>query len=113
MVVVGKPNNRVRITTDLSRLNSQVSRPAHLSPTPFTAIRRVHPQAKYFTTIDALCDYWQIPLDKEDQPLTTFITPHGHFIYLRGPKGFAATGDAFCRRGDLALRQSGRRYTTL
>ena len=104
MVVVAKANGGVRITTDLSRLNSQVSRPAHPSPTPFAAIRRVSPQAKHFTTIDALCGFWQIPLAEEDQPLTTFITPYGRFRYLRGPMGFAATGDAFCRRGDLALQ---------
>lgn len=104
MVVVPKPGGGVRITTDLSKLNSQVSRPAHPSPTPFAAIRSVDPDAKYFTTIDALCGYWQIPLAAEDQQLTTFITPYGRFRYLRGPMGFAATGDAFCRRGDLALQ---------
>ena len=104
MVVVPKANGGVRITTDLSKLNSQVSRPAHPSPTPFAAIRRVPPRAKYFSTIDALCGFWQIPLTEEDQPLTTFITPYGRFRYLRGPMGFSATGDAFCRRGDLALQ---------
>lgn len=104
MVVVPKVGGGVRITTDLSKLNSQVSRPAHPSPTPFAAIRSVDPEAKYFTTIDALCGYWQIPLAEEDQQLTTFITPYGRFRYLRGPMGFAATGDAFCRRGDQALQ---------
>ena len=38
LVAVPKPNGGVRITTDLSKLNSQVSRPAHPSPTPFAAI---------------------------------------------------------------------------
>ena len=104
MVVVPKVGGGIRITTDLSKLNSQVSRPAHPSPTPFAAIRSVDPEAKYFTTIDALCGYWQIPLAEEDQQLTTFITPYGRFRYLRGPMGFAATGDAFCRRGDMALQ---------
>ncbi|XP_045127763.1 uncharacterized protein LOC123514179 [Portunus trituberculatus] len=104
MVVVPKPGGGVRITTDLSKLNAQVSRPAHPSPTPFAAIRSVDARARYFTTIDALCGYWQIPLHEDDQALTTFITPYGRFKYLRGPMGFAATGDAFCLRGDIALQ---------
>jgi len=64
----------------------------------------VDPKARYFSTIDALCGYWQIPLAEEDQHLTTFITPQGRYRYLRGPMGFAATGDAFCLRGDRALQ---------
>ncbi|XP_037803611.1 uncharacterized protein LOC119598042 [Penaeus monodon] len=73
-VAVAEPNRGVRITTDLSKLNKQVSRPTHPSPTPFAAIRSVDPKARYFSTIDALYGYWQIPLAEEDQHLTTFIT---------------------------------------
>ncbi|XP_066940974.1 uncharacterized protein [Macrobrachium rosenbergii] len=54
LVVVAKNVTGVRITVDLSKLNSQVSRPAHPSPTPFTAIRSVDPKARFFTTADAL-----------------------------------------------------------
>ena len=56
MVLVPK-NNGVRITVDLTKLNSQVSRPAHPSPTPFSAIRSITPSAKFFTTADALHGY--------------------------------------------------------
>lgn len=104
LVAVAKPNGGVRITTDLSKLNSQVSRPAHPSPTPFATIRSVDPKARWYTTVDALCGYWQIELAEEDQPLTTFITPYGRYRYCRGPMGFVATGDAFCLRGDMALQ---------
>ena len=103
MVVVPKQKG-VRITVDLSKLNSQVRRPTHPSPTPFDAVRRVDSRAKYFTTADALCGYWQMELADEDQHLTTFITPYGRFQHCRGPMGFAATGDAFCLRGDKALQ---------
>lgn len=102
MVLVPKASGGVRITTDLSKLNNQVSRPAHTSPTPFTANRSVDPKAKYFVTVDTLFGYWQIPLAEEDQRLTMFITPYGSFRYLQGPMGFAAIGEAFCRFGDLA-----------
>lgn len=103
MVVVPKTNG-VRVTVDLSKLNSQVHRPTHPSPTPFTAVRSVSPSSRYFTTADALHGYWQIELAEEDRHLTTFITPYGRYMHCRGPMGFAATGDAYCLRGDMALQ---------
>lgn len=104
LVAVAKPIGGIRITTDLSKLNSQVERPAHPSPSPFSAIRSIDPSSRYFTTMDALCGYWQIPLAEEDQALTTFITPYGRYRYLRSPMGFSASGDAYCMRGDMALQ---------
>ena len=104
MVPVAKQSGGVRIATDLSKLNSQASRPAHLSPTPFQAIHSVDSKEHYFSTVDALCGYWQIELAEEDQHLRIFITPYGRYKYCRGPLGFAATGDAFCLRGDIALQ---------
>ena len=103
MVVVPKPKGGVRITVDLSKLNDQVLRPTHPSPTPFEAIRAIPAGTRFFTTLDALCGYWQLPLQEDDSHLTTFITPLGRFRYTRGPMGFSATGDEFCRRGDIAL----------
>ncbi|XP_069978514.1 uncharacterized protein [Penaeus vannamei] len=96
MVLVPKPGNGVRITVDLTHLNSQVSRPTHPSPTPADAIRTITPSAKFFTKADALHGYWQMDLAEEDRHLTTFITPHGRYYHCRGPMGFAATGDAYC-----------------
>ena len=103
MVLVPKTKG-VRITVDLTHLNSQVSRPTHPSPTPFDAVRSITPSAKFFTTADALHGYWQMELSEEDRHLTTFITPYGRFQHCRGPMGFSATGDAYCRRGDMALQ---------
>ena len=103
LVVVSK-DVRIRITVDLIKLNSQVSRPTHPLPTPFTAVRSVDPKTKFFTTADVLCGYWQMELAEEDQPLTIFITSYGCFQHRRGPMGFAATGDAFCLRSDMVLQ---------
>lgn len=72
-------------------------------PTPHAAIRRVDLGARYFSTLDAIYVYWQIPLAEQDQYLTIFIIPYGLFRLCRGPMGFVATGDKFCHRGDVAL----------
>jgi hypothetical protein len=44
--------------------------------------------------------FHSVALDAESQPLTTFITEWGRFMYLRMPQGFVATGDAYTRRYD-------------
>lgn len=56
LVAVAKAKGGVGIITALSQLNSQVSRPAHPSPTPFTAIRSVDPKARYYTTVTSSAD---------------------------------------------------------
>ena len=103
MAPVEKPKGGVRITVDMSKLNSQVDRPTHPSLTPKEAVRLIDREAKYFTTFDALQGYWQIPLAEEDRHLTTFITPLGRFMFCRGPMGLCSTGDEYNRRGDEAL----------
>ena len=103
MVVVPKPKGGVRITVDMTKLNMQVARPTHPALTPQDAIRQIDRKAKYFTTFVAIHGYWQIPLDEEDQHLTTFITPQGIFKFRRGPMGLCSTGDEYNRRGDEAL----------
>lgn len=103
MVVAPKQSGGIRITVDLSRLNRQVLRPAHPSPSPRSAVMQVTHGSKYFSTLDAMWGYWQIPLEEESQHLTTFITPWGRYKFLRGPMGFVSTGDEFCRRVDTAL----------
>lgn len=84
-------------------VNSQVRRPTHLSLTPFDNIHNVNPKARYFTTADALCGYWQINPTEEDQHLTSFIVPYGRFQHYRGPMGFAATA-SFCLNDDMVLQ---------
>ncbi|QQP58118.1 Uncharacterized protein FKW44_003332 [Caligus rogercresseyi] len=103
IVVVAKPNNKIRLTTDLSRLNSQVLRTTHPSKTPANAVSSFSPKDKYFAKLDLVKGYWQMPLAKESQDLKTFITPFGRFKYLRFPMGFISTGDSYSYRGDIAI----------
>lgn len=93
----------MRLTVDLTKLNSQVSRPTHPTPTPLDTVRSVSSSVRYFAA-DALGRYWQLGLAEEDQHLTTFITPYGHFMHCHGPMDFAAMGDVYCLCCDLALQ---------
>ena len=103
MVVVSKPKGGVRITVDLTQLNSQVKRPIHPAKTPFDAVNEVAKGAQYFTVCDAAKGYWQVELEEESRPLTTFYTPWGRFRFRRAPMGFISTGDSYNWRGDKAI----------
>ena len=48
--------------------------------------------------------YHAIELDAESQPLTTFITEWGRYIYLCLPQGYLAAGDAYTRRYDEVIK---------
>ncbi len=40
---------------------------------------------KFFSSLDLLSGYWQVPLAPESREITAFSTPHGHFEWLRMP----------------------------
>ena len=100
---VPKASGGLRACCDLRRLNQYVRRPTHPCPTPRDVVAQISTGARYFTTMDALWGYWQIPLAEECQALTTFITPWGRYKYLRAPMGLRSAGDEYDRRGDLAF----------
>ena len=103
MSFVPKADGDVRPVVDLVHLNKYVERPVHPFPTPKDIIAMVPGTLRYFAVFDAKNGYWQIPLDDQSKPLTTFITEWGRYRYLRAPMGLASSGDEFCQRTDQAL----------
>ena len=81
MAFVPKLNRKVRSVLDLVHLNKFVERPTHPFPTPRDIVAQIPNTAKHFAVFDALHGYWQIPLDDESKPLTTFITEFGRYRY--------------------------------
>ena len=43
--------------------------------------------AKYFSILDAISGYWQIPIAPEDRPKTRFTTREGLFQFIVMPFG--------------------------
>ena len=106
VVTPKKESERIRMCVDLSRLNKYVCRERYPSVTPAEAVTDIaQAKAKFFTTFDALKGYHQIPLDEESQKLTTFITPHGRFKFLRAPYGISSISEHYNRRMDEAFRE--------
>ena len=98
VVTPKKGTDRIRMCVDLSRLNRYVRRERYQSPTPAEAVADIASgEARYFTVLDAAKGYHQCPLDKESQLYTTFITPFGHFKYLRAPYGLSSIAEHYNR----------------
>ena len=103
LVVIPKPKGGLRLCVDLTILNKHVRRPTHPLRTPRDAVAEIHREAKFFTSLDATDGYFQIPLAKACQHLTTFMTPWGRFKFLRASMGLSSSSDEFNRRADLAF----------
>ena len=97
MVPVVKKNGKVRICVDLKDVNKAVKRPHYSLPT-FDDIAPRLAGSTVFTTLDAASGFWQIPLHEESQPLTTFITPFGRYMFKRLPFGINLATDEYQKK---------------
>ena len=106
IVVSQKKNGAgVRLCVDLSRLNHSVRREFYPSSTPLECVTCIiSEEARYFAVFDALKGYHQCPLEPLSQPLTTFITPFGRFMYKRAPYGISSISEHYNRRMDQCLQ---------
>jgi len=102
MVVVPKPNKKVRICVDLTHLNKSVQRERHILPSVDHTLAQLA-EAQFFTKLDANSGFWQVPLSKESARLTTFITPYGRYCFNRLPFGISSAPELFQRRMSTAL----------
>lgn len=97
MVAVRKKNGDVRVCVDLKRLNTSVQRETFVLPTVDETLAKLA-GARYFSTLDTKKGFWQVPLDPASQPLTTFITPFGRYMFRRLPFGISSAPEIFQRR---------------
>ena len=97
MVVVPKPQGKVRICVDLTKLNERVRREKHLMATVEQTLSQNN-GAKVFSTLDANSGFWQISLAEESRVLTTFITPVGRYCFNRLPFGISSAPEHFQKR---------------
>ncbi len=98
VIVPKKGTNDVRLCVDLCRLNKHVKRTENPQQTPWEVDRTITEGTNHFAVFDALKGYHQIELDEESKALTFFMTPLGHYRYVRLPMGLSAAGDAFTLR---------------
>ncbi|UYV69370.1 K02A2.6-like, partial [Cordylochernes scorpioides] len=103
IVLAGKPNGKIRICVDLSRLNLSVERELHPLPVLEHELAQLN-GAKIFSRLDTNSGFWQIKLSEESQTLTTFITPFGRYKFKRLPFGISSAPEHFQKRMSAILR---------
>ncbi|UYV69068.1 K02A2.6-like [Cordylochernes scorpioides] len=103
IVLAGKPNGKIRICVDLSRLNLSVEHELHPLPVLEHELAQLN-EAKIFSRLDANSGFWQIKLSEESQTLTTFITPFGRYKFKRLPFGISSAPKHFPKRMPAILR---------
>ena len=76
----------VRICVDYKNLNACLKRESFQMPV-FEELTAQFAGATVFSKLDAAAGFYQIPLAPESQPLTTFMTPFGRYMFRRLPMG--------------------------
>ena len=102
MVVVPKPNQKVRICVDLTHLNKSVQRECHILPSVDHTLAQLA-EVQFFTKLDANSGFWQVPLSKKSAQLTTFIMPYGRYCFNHLPFGISSVPELFQRHMSIAL----------
>ena len=92
LVITQKKDGSLRLCLDPKFLNDQIKREHFQIPT-FDDIVSNLGGKKYFTVLDQKDSYWQVELDEDSAPLTTFSTPFGRFMFLRMPFGISCAAE--------------------
>lgn len=95
-LMVPKENGELRFCVDYRKINEETE----LDPFPFPVIDEVicnFGGCKYFSKIDLKDGFWNIGLTKETTKFTAFVTPFGHYEFLRLPFGWKNSPPKFQR----------------
>ena len=95
LVIDMKANGKIRIFTDVTKLNKAVKREIHPMATVEASLAKI--KGKIFSKLDSNSGFWQIPLNKNRWKLTTFLTPWGRFYYKKLPFGLTSAPEIFCK----------------
>ena len=94
MVIVEKPNGKLRICLDPRPLNKAIKRHRYQLPTAEEIFSEMQ-GAAVFSKLDASSGYWQVPVDEESSYLLTFMTPFGRYRFKRMPYGIHSASEIF------------------
>ena len=86
IVVVLKPNGKIRICVDYKNVNYSVMQEKFLMPTDDDNSTKMR-GSTVFSALGCSMDLWQFPLHPEDQDLKCFITPFGRYLMNMVPFG--------------------------
>lgn len=94
VVPVRKSDGSLRLCIDYRKINSITKTEKFPMPNVANCIYQAH-NIKFFTTLDLVRGYYQIPLDENSKQYTAFSTNKNHFQFNRLPFGLKNSGIAF------------------
>ena len=82
VVPIRKGNGKIRLCIDYRRLNAQTKPDRSPIPCLADAVYGIN-QRKYFTSVDLVKGYYQLPLSPESREFTAFSTAYSHYQFKR------------------------------
>ena len=103
LLLVKKKDGSNRVVIDYRKLNSISKKDRYPLPRIDDTLDKMH-GAQYFSAMDLISGYWQIPMDEENQQKCAFITSEGLYQPIRMPQGLANAPATFQRLMDNNFR---------
>jgi len=101
-MLVKKPDNDLRFCIDFRAVNKVTLRDPYPVPRIDVCLDKMA-GCKYFTSVDVVSAFWQVPIAEDDIHKTGFCTPFGNFEWLRTPFGLVIASSTFQRLMDDTL----------
>ena len=102
LVPVRKKNGKLRICVDFRAINEKTKKDAFPLPVIADAVSHFS-GSKYFSSLDLLAGYHQIPLSNESKEITAFSTGDELYQYTRMPFGISNGPSCFSRLVSIVL----------